>query len=110
MSSDDPSKGRGDNLSDPQMPFCPDQGVGHSGDPALMESFRARRSGPHACELRELDLARGVARRLRAELIYGMPAEAQVYEERDVPTSRNLPMFLKFVFEVLTGREDPLYE
>jgi hypothetical protein len=41
-----------------------------------------------------------------------MPAEAQVYDERDVPTSRNLPMFMGFVFEVLTGKEDPgaLYE
>ena len=33
-------------------------------------------------------------------------------DERDVPTSRNLPMFMGFVFEVLTGKEDPgpLYE
>jgi hypothetical protein len=47
-----------------------------------------------------LDLARGVARRLRAELIYGMPTEAQVYEEQAVPTSRNLPMFMEFVFKL----------
>jgi hypothetical protein len=107
MSTRDPNERRGYNLSDPQMPFCPDQGVRHSGDPALMESFRARRSGPHACELRELDLARDIARRLRAELIYGMPAAAQVYEEHSVPTSRNLPMFMKFLFEVLTGTQDP---
>jgi hypothetical protein len=74
--------------------------------------LEARLSGPHACELRELDLARDIARRLRTELIYGMPAEAQVHDERDVPTSRNLPMFMEFVFEVLTGKEDPgpLYE
>jgi hypothetical protein len=69
--------------------------------------LEARLSGPHACQLRELDLARDIARRLRTELIYGMPAEAQVYDERDVPTSRNLPMFMGFVFEVLTGKEDP---
>ena len=77
-----------------------------------MGNLEARLSGPHACELRELDLARDIARRLRTELIYGMPAEAQVYDERDVPTSRNLPMFMVFVFEVLTGKEDPgpLYE
>jgi hypothetical protein len=43
-----------------------------------------------------LDLARG----LRAELIYGMPTEAQVYEEQAVPTSRNLPMFMEFVFKL----------
>ena len=72
-----------------------------------MGDLEARLSGPHACELRELDLARDIAHRLRTELIYGMPAEAQVYDERDVPTSRNLPMFMGFVFEVLTGKEDP---
>ena len=113
MSDHDQGEGRGYNLSEPQMPFCPDEAsVTHFGDSAAMESFKARLSGPHACELRELDLARGVARRLRAELIYGMPAEAQVYDEKDVPTSRNLPMFMEFVFEVLTGNEDPggLYE
>jgi hypothetical protein len=69
-------------------------------------------SGPHACQLRELDLARDIARRLRSELIYGMPDEAQAYKEDDVPTSLNLPMFMEFVFKVITGREDPggLYE
>jgi hypothetical protein len=108
MSTRDQSERRGYNLSDPQMPFCPDEaGVRHFGDSAAMENFEAWLSGPHACELRELDLARDIARRLRTELIYGMPAEAQVYDERDVPTSRNLPMFLEFVFEVLTGTQDP---
>jgi hypothetical protein len=29
-----------------------------------------------------------------------MPTEAQVYEERAVPTSRNLPMFMEFVFKL----------
>jgi hypothetical protein len=95
------------------MPFCPDE-TGPSARPLgdSLGDWEARRSGPHACELRELDLARDIARRLRTELIYGMPAEAQVYDERDVPTSRNLPMFMEFVFEILTGREDPggLYE
>jgi hypothetical protein len=62
---------------------------------------------PHACEIRELDLACGIARRLRSELIYGMPASAQVYTEDNVPTSRNLPMFMKFIFELVTGVEDP---
>jgi hypothetical protein len=108
VSSYDPNEGRRYNLSDPQMPFCPDE-TGPSARPLgdSLEEWEARRSGPHACELRELDLARGVARRLRAELIYGMPAEAQVYEEQDVPTSRNLPLFMEFVFKVLTGTEDP---
>jgi hypothetical protein len=113
MSTRDPSERRGYNLSDPQMPFCLDEaGVRHFGDSAAMESFEARLRGPHACELRELDLARDIARRLRTELIYGMPAAAQIYEEQDVPTSLNLPMFMEFVFEVLSGREDPggLYE
>jgi hypothetical protein len=36
-----------------------------------------------------------------------MPAEARIYDERDVPTSRNLPMFMEFIFEVLTGTKDP---
>ena len=106
MSEHDQGEGRGYNLSDPQRPFCP-QEPGARPLGASREAFEARLSGPHACELRELDLARGVARRLRSELIYGMPAEAQIYDEQDVPTSLNLPMFMKFVFEVLTGTKDP---
>ena len=107
----DQGEGQGYNLSDPQMPFCPeDSGARSLGSSA--GDLEARLRGPHACELRELDLARDIARRLRSEIIYGMPAEAQIYDERDVPTSRNLPMFMELVFEVLTGREDPggLYE
>ncbi len=106
MSTHDPNEGRGYNLSDPQMPFCPEEpdGGARSFDP---EELRALLTGPHACELRELELARGTARRLRAELIYGMPASAQVYGEEDVPTSRNLPMFMEFIYEVLTGEKDP---
>jgi hypothetical protein len=51
-----------------------------------------------------LDTARGIARRLRAEMIYGTPG--QPYTEQDVPTARNLPMFMGFIFEILTGRAD----
>ena len=106
MSDCDQGEGQGYNLSDPQMPFClEDRGARSLGSYA--GDLEARMRGPHACELRELDLARDMAHRLRAELIYGMPAEAQIYDERDVPTSRNLPMFMGFVFEVLTGKEDP---
>ncbi len=107
----DQGEGQGYNLSDPQMPFCAeDSGARSLGSSA--GDLEARLRGPHGCELRELDLARDIARRLRSEMIYGMPAEAQIYDERDVPTSRNLPMFMEFVFEVLTAREDPggLYE
>jgi hypothetical protein len=108
VSSYDPSEGGGYNLSDPHMPFCPDEAsVRHFGDPAAMESFKARLSGPHACELQELDLSRDIARRLRTEMIYGMPAAVQIYEEDDIPTSLNLPMFMEFIFEVLTGTQDP---
>jgi hypothetical protein len=106
VSTDDPSEGRGYNLSDPQRPFCPGEG-GARALGSYVGDLEARLTGPHACELKELDLARGIARRLRTELIYGMPAEAQVYSERDVPTSLNLPMFMEFVFEVLTGTKDP---
>jgi hypothetical protein len=99
---------RGYNLSDLQMPFCPEErGARPLGSDRDRAALEARLSGPHACELRELDLARDIARRLRTELIYGMPAEAQIYGEDDVPTSRNLPMFMEFVFEVLTGKKDP---
>jgi hypothetical protein len=108
MSTRDPNVRRGYNLSDPRMPFCPEEAdVRRLGDPAAMESLEVRLSGPHACELRELDLARDIARRLRTELIYGMLAAAQIYEEYDVPTSLNLPMFMEFIFEVLTGTQDP---
>jgi hypothetical protein len=111
VSDHDQREGRGYNVSDPQMPFCPNE----AGARPLEDSvgyLETRLRGPHACELRELDLARGVAQRLRSELIYGMPTEAQVYEEQAVPTSRNLPMFMEFVFKVLTGKKDPrpLYE
>ena len=106
MSDHDQGESQGYNLSDPQMPFClEDRGVRSLG--SYTGDLEARMRGPHACELRELDLARDMAHRLRTELIYGMPAEAQIYDERDVPTSRNLPMFMGFVFEVLTGKEDP---
>jgi hypothetical protein len=106
VSDHDQGEGQGYNLSDPQMPFClEDRGAGSLG--SYTGDLEARMRGPHACELRELDLARDIAHRLRTELIYGMPAEAQIYDERDVPTSRNLPMFMGFVFEVLTGKEDP---
>ena len=106
MSDHDQGEGQGYNLSDPQMPFClEDRGARSLG--SYTGDLEARMSGPHACELRELDLAREMAHRLRTELIYGMPAEAQIYDERDVPTSRNLPMFMGFVFEILTGKEDP---
>ena len=106
MSDHDQGEGQGYNLSDPQMPFClEDRGAGSLGP--YTGDLEARMRGPHACELKELDLAREMAHRLRTELIYGMPAEAQIYDERDVPTSRNLPMFMGFVFEVLTGKEDP---
>jgi hypothetical protein len=104
-----PNEGQGYNLSDPQQPFCPeDPRVGaHKLD---AEEYRQRLVGPHACELRELDVTRGIARRLRAELIYGMPASAQIYDEDSVPTSRNLPMFMDFIFEVLTGKKDERIE
>jgi hypothetical protein len=106
VSDHDQGEGQGYNLSDPQMPFClEDRGARSLG--SYTGDFEARMRSPHACELRELDLARDMAHRLRTELIYGMPAEAQIYDERDVPTSRNLPMFMGFVFEVLTGKEDP---
>ncbi len=107
MSGHDPSEGgRGYNLSDPQMPFCPgEQGARSLGSAA--EDLERRLKGPDACELRELDLARGTARRLRAELIYGMPANAQLYDEQDVPTSLNLPMFMEFVYELLVGQKIP---
>jgi hypothetical protein len=104
----DQGEGRGYNVSDPQMPFCPDpEEVGARPPGDSLGNLQARLRGPHACELRELDIARGIARRLRSELIYGMPAEAQVYEESNVPTSRNLPLFMEFVFEILTGSKDP---
>jgi hypothetical protein len=102
----DQGEGEGYNLTDPQMPFCPEDSGGRSFGSSTGD-LEARLRGPHACELRELDLARDIARRLRSEMIYGMPAEAQIYDERDVPTSRNLPMFMEFVFEVLAGTEDP---
>jgi hypothetical protein len=106
VSDHDQGEGQGYNLSDPQMPFClGDRGARSLG--SYTGDLEARMRGSHACELRELDLARDMAHRLRTELIYGMPAEAQIYDERDVPTSRNLPMFMGFVFEVLTGKEDP---
>jgi hypothetical protein len=105
VSSHDPNEGGGYNLSDPTMPFCPEEDRGARRLDA--EELRQRLRSPHACELRELDLARGIARRLRSELIYGMPASAQVYTENSVPTSRNLPMFMKFIFELVTGEEDP---
>ena len=77
MSDHDQGEGRGYNLSDPQMPFCrEDQGARSLG--SYTGDLEARMRGPHACELRELDLARDMAHRLRAELIYGMPAEAQI--------------------------------
>jgi hypothetical protein len=101
VSSHDPNEGGGYNLSDPAMPFCPEGDCGARRLDA--EELRQRLRSPHACELRELDLAR----RLRSELIYGMPAGAQVYTEDSVPTSRNLPMFMKFMFEIVTGEEDP---
>jgi hypothetical protein len=106
VSDHDQGEGQGYNLSDPQMPFCLEDGGARSLG-SYTGDLEARMRGPHACELRELDLARDMAHRLRTELIYGMPAEAQIYDERDVPTSRNLPMFMGFVFEVLTGKEDP---
>src|SRR5215211_3489279 len=63
------------------MPFClEDQGARSLG--SYTGDLEARMRGPHACELRELDLARDMAHRLRTELIYGMPAEAQIYDER----------------------------
>ncbi len=72
------------NLSDPRMPFCPepDQGA-RSFNEADVEALQRRMSGPDACELRELDIARGIARRLRAELIYGTPTTGQTYTEQD---------------------------
>jgi len=95
------------------MPFCPDP-EGPTARPLgdYRGDLEARLSGPHGCELRELDLARDIARRLRTEMIYSMPAESQAYEEQDIPTSRNLPMFMEFVLEAITGRKDPggLYE
>jgi hypothetical protein len=106
VSDHDQGEGQGYNLSDPQMPFCPDDSGARSLG-SYTGGLEERLRGPNACELRELDLAREMAHRLRTELIYGMPAEAQIYDERDVPTSRNLPMFMGFVFEVLTGKEDP---
>jgi hypothetical protein len=106
VSDHDQGEGQGYNLSDPQMPFClEDRGARSLG--SYTGDLEARMRGPHACELRELDLAREMAHRLRTELIYGMPAQKQIYDERDVPTSRNLPMFMGFVFEILTGKEDP---
>jgi len=54
-----------------------------------------------------LEIARGIARRLRAELIYDTPTTGRTFTEQDVPTSRNLPLFMEFVFEMLTGRKDP---
>jgi hypothetical protein len=106
VSDHEQGEGQGYNLSDPQMPFCTeDRGARSLG--SYTGDLEARLRGPYACELRELDLVRDIAHRLRSELIYGMPVEAQIYDERDVPTSRNLPMFMGFVFEVLTGKEDP---
>jgi hypothetical protein len=108
VSDHEQGEGRGYNLTDPQMPFCPDpEDVGARRLGSAAGDLEARISGPHACELRELDLAQGIARRLRTEMIYGMPAEARIYDERDVPTSRNLPMFMEVIFEVLTGTKDP---
>ena len=108
MSADDPREDQAYNRSDPQMPFCPrpDEGA----RPFSREDIDAlmrQRSEPDDCELTELEITRGIARRLRAELIYAMPSTAQMYEERDVPTSQNLPMFMEFVFELLTGTKDP---
>jgi hypothetical protein len=106
VSTHDPNEGRGYNRSDPLRPFCPEDA--HEGARKLdPEAVLQRRTSPHACELTELDVARGIARRLRSELIYGMPASAQLFDEASVPTSRNLPMFMEFIFEVLTGTKGP---
>jgi hypothetical protein len=110
VATHDPNDERqGYNRSDPRMPFCPeDPRVGAHKFDAV--DYEQRLTGPHACELRELEVTRGIARRLRAELIYGMPASAQLYDEQDVPTSRNLPMFMDFIFEILTGKKDSRIE
>ncbi len=56
MSDHDQGEGQGYNLSDPQMPFCrEDRGAGSLG--SYTGDLEARLRGPHACELRELDLA-----------------------------------------------------
>lgn len=107
MSAYDPDEGRPYNLSDPRMPFCPEPQGPRSFNEDDVEALRRRLEGPDACELRELDAARDIARRLRGELIYGTPTTGQPYSEQDVPTSLNLPLFMEFVFEILVGREDP---
>jgi hypothetical protein len=81
VSDHEQGEGQGYNTSDPQMPFCP-EGPGARPLGNYRADLAAWLRGPNARELRELDLARGIARRLRSELIYGMPAEAQVYEDR----------------------------
>jgi hypothetical protein len=77
VATHDPNDERqGYNRSDPRMPFCPeDPRVGAHKFDAV--DYEQRLTGPHACELRELEVTRGIARRLRAELIYGMPASTR---------------------------------
>lgn len=103
----DPNEGRPYNLSDPNMPFCPEPQEGaRRFNQDDIEKLRRRLEGPDACELRELGVARGIARRLREEMIYGTPTTGQPYREQDVPTSQNLPLFMEFVFEILAGKKD----
>jgi hypothetical protein len=108
VSTAEPDERPGYNRVDPRSPFCleSDQGA-RSFSSEDVEALMRRKRGPDACELTELDITRGIARRLRAELIYGMPADAQLYTEQDIPTSRNLPMFMEFIFELLAAKKDP---
>ena len=108
MSTSGPEESPRYNWTDPEMPFCiePDPGI-HTFRPEALQALEDRRRSPYACELKELDETRDIARRLRLELIYGMPDDAEQYTEMEVPTSLNLPMFMEFIFEALTKKKDP---
>lgn len=107
MSQQNPSGRRQRNLSDPRTSYCLDEESEGGARPLDFEDLKRRENDPYACELQELDLSRGIALRLRTELIYGYPTVAGDYTEENVPTSRNMPMLMEFLFEVLTGKKDP---
>lgn len=108
MSSEESGR-QGYNRTDPRAPFYrdPNKAGARSFNQDDLEALKRRASGPDAAELVELTSARNVARLLRAELIYGNPTNGKAYEEGDVPTSRNLPMLLEFLYTELTGAKYP---
>lgn len=109
MSGEELREHQGYNRTNPRAPFYRDtnKAGARSFNQGDLEDLKRRRSGPDAADLAELDSARDVARILRTDLIYGYPTNCESYDESDVPTSRNLPMFLEFLYTELTGQKYP---